>query len=246
MAPQLHLVHQEDAPPSSSTASERLPPLLPEQARLVHMGLSLVERCADEVARRYRDLVTPDDLLAPGTLGLHEAARAYREDLTPSFLHFARCYIEGKMLRSIHAEHFSLRAKVEHAMERAYCRISAHQALGLDLFAGTEAEILDGARKGCDEVLAATYLAGLLEAQHASPEEAVVELEGEQLRRDTLGDALATLPPNEEVVIRLAYGQGMTLGEVADKVGVHLNTAKNRHVSALQKLRAFFLSPKGH
>ncbi|MFT3771510.1 MAG: sigma-70 family RNA polymerase sigma factor [Minicystis sp.] len=232
---------EEPATPSSAGSARRLPPLSDEQQRLVQMGLSMVERCAAEVARRYRDLVTAEELLATGAFALHEAALAYHEDRHPSFLHFAKHHVQGRMLDAIRAEHFSLRARVEHAMDRAYCRFSTHQTLDVDLFADDEAKLLDGARRGCADLLAATFLAGLLEAQQASPEEAVAELEGRTSTHISLQEALATLPPEEQATIQLAYGKGMTLGEVADALGVHVNTAKNRHVSALEKLRALLV-----
>ncbi|MFT3771116.1 MAG: sigma-70 family RNA polymerase sigma factor [Minicystis sp.] len=204
---------EEPAAPSSAGSARRLPPLSDEQQRLVQMGLSMVERCAAEVARRYRDLVTAEELLATGAFALHEAALAYHEDRHPSFLHFAKHHVQGRMLDAIRAEHFSLRARVEHAMDRAYCRFSTHQTLDVDLFADDE----------------------------ASPEEAVAELEGRASTHVSLQEALATLPPEEQATIRLAYGEGMTLGEVAEALGVHVNTAKNRHASALQKLRALLV-----
>ena len=44
--------------------------------------------------------------------------------------------------------------------------------------------------------------------------------------------------PEEQTAIQLVYGKGITLAEVAREIGVHVNTAKNRHPSALRKLRA--------
>ncbi|APR74670.1 Hypothetical protein A7982_00016 [Minicystis rosea] len=201
----------------------------------------MVEHRADEVVRRHRDFVTAEELLAIGALALHEAALAYREDRHPSCLHFAKHHVHGRMLDAILTEHFSLRARVEHAMERAFCRFQSHQTLDLNLFADDEEKLLDGARRGCADALAATFLAGLLEAQQATPEEAVAELEGQQTTLASLQNALATLHPDEQTTIQLVYGKGMTLAEVARGAGVQLNTAKNRHLRALRKLRALLV-----
>ena len=252
MAPELHIAArpaandgEESSAPSSADSVRTLPPLSAEQQQLVQMGVRMVERCADEVARRHHGLVTAEELLAIGALALHEAALAYREDQHPSFLHFAKHHVHGRMLDAIRTEHFSLRARVEHAMERAFCRFESHHTLDVDLFADDEDKLLDGARRGCADALAATFLAGLLEAQQATPEEAVAELEGQVTTLASLRGALATLHPDEQAAIQLVYGKGMTLTEVAQETGVHVNTAKNRHLSALRKLRALLVERGG-
>ena len=40
----------------------------------------MVMQCAREVARWFRDLVTPEELLAPGTIALYEAVPTYDPD----------------------------------------------------------------------------------------------------------------------------------------------------------------------
>jgi RNA polymerase sigma factor (sigma-70 family) len=121
-------------------------------------------------------------------------------------------------------------------MERAFARVAAHQSLDVDLFAGSEDELIEGARSGCAEEMAAVFLASA--APSATPEEEIIELEGRRLDREALRGALATLPPEEQRVIDLVYRENMTLAEVARETGVHANTAWKRHVSALRTLRA--------
>jgi RNA polymerase sigma factor (sigma-70 family) len=214
-----------------------LPPLTEEQAQLVALGLPMVERYAAEISRRLKGRIAPDELMAWGTLALDKAARNYRPEICPSFLHFARHHVEGDMLDAVQEELGSLRARVERAMDRAYCRAVAQQTLGVDLFADEDEALLQGARNGCAEALAAAFVAGALEAGQATPEDAVAELEGEVVTREQLKAAMGELTAEERRVVEMVYEGGMTMVEVARVVGVHVNTVQKRHGSALRKLR---------
>src|SRR4051812_17409586 len=86
---------------------------------------------------------------------------------------------------------FSPRARVQHAMDRAFCRFTGEQTLDVNLFADEQEELVEGARKGCADALAAAFVAGSLEAAVASPEEAMEELEGQVITRASLEEALA-------------------------------------------------------
>ncbi len=119
-------------------------------------------------------------------------------------------------------------------MERAYCGFEVHQLLDVDLFSDPDERLLDGARGGCDDALAAALVAFTNEAQATSPEDAVVG-------RVALREALRTLYPHEREVIRLVYERDLSLAEAARELGVHANTAQNRCQSALRKLRAFLV-----
>jgi RNA polymerase sigma-70 factor (ECF subfamily) len=62
------------------------------------------------------------------------------------------------------------------------------------------------------------------------------ELEGRALRRD-LETALRTLRREETVIIEMAYFQGFTLSEIAERLDVPLGTVKTRLHHALRSLR---------
>ncbi len=238
MAPHLRLVPSPDA---AGDEAPKGPELTHLQRLLVKSALPMVEKCAREIAYRYRSLTTREELLAPGTFALYDAAATYQEDRHPDFAVFARHHVRGQMLDAIRAEHFSLRARVERAMERAFDRFASHQTQEVNLFMDGDEKVGEAARQGNDDAVAAAVLAGLLEAQALSPEEVALAVESRAAAIASLKQALVALYRHEREVIRLVYEDGMTLDEVARKLSVHLRTVKNRHVSALRKLRASFV-----
>ncbi len=212
-----------------------LPPLTPRQRALVKLGLPSVARCAKEVARCYRRRFTAEGLLSAGTIGLMGAARAYDEERHPSFLHYAWHYIRGAMLNEIRTELFSSRALVEHAMERAFTGFEIHHVADVDLFAGSEEELLEGGRRGSAEALAAAFTAAVSASrEHGSDAEMAL------LLRIDLRRALLTLHRHELQMIKLVHEEGKNVAEASRELGVHTNTAQNRYQSALDKLRAYF------
>jgi RNA polymerase sigma-70 factor (ECF subfamily) len=75
---------------------------------------------------------------------------------------------------------------------------------------------------------------GLDIADDSSNPEAEVE---ERLQSDRLRGAIAGLPPEQSEILALAYFNGLTHQEIADRQGLPLGTVKTRIRLALQKLR---------
>jgi RNA polymerase sigma factor (sigma-70 family) len=205
--------------------------LTPAQEELVNVGLPMVKKCAQTVASRYHDLVTPEDLLAPGTFGLREAARTYRADRHPDFPRYARHHVRGRMIEAICRDHFSMRRRVEISMDRAYELFASQHTLGAAPATASDEKIVDGARQGCDDMLAAAHLAACTEQEQIGSQEDKITL------RISMRDAVASLTPEEQAIVRRVYYEGMTLDEAAAKESIHLNTAKRRNARALRKLR---------
>jgi len=231
---------ETDAPNGCS-----LPPTLtPLQRKRVEEGLPLVYRIAEHVAHQFHGQVTKEELLAPGTFGLYEAAQKYDEERRTDFAHFAKHYIRGRMLDSIATERFSLRARVERVMDRAWERFECEAFLEVDTVYEPEEVIAAAERECCGDSIAAALLAALLEVHGQTPEEDVLAAEEQRVAKEMLKKAFASLYPLEKEVLRLIYEQGMTLDEVAKATRVHAVTAQRRHVKVLRKLRAFLLATR--
>jgi RNA polymerase sigma factor (sigma-70 family) len=116
-------------------------------------------------------------------------------------------------------------------MDRAYEFFSSHHTPGANPATDGDDKIVDGARQGCADVLAAAHLAACVEQEQIGSEEDKITL------RIALRDAVASLTPEEQTILQRVYDEGMTLDEAAAEERIHLNTAWRRHVRALRKLR---------
>jgi RNA polymerase sigma factor (sigma-70 family) len=227
----------EPEPTVDGGGSAPEPPLTPAQQKLVEQGLAMLPKWAASVARWYHYLcVTPEELLGPGALALREAALAYDPDQKQSFPVYARLHVRGRMVEAIRAEHFSLRARVEVAMDRSFELFSSHQVVEAHVSSDPEQDVLEGTREGCADALVASVGAGV-RAMHPEGAEEVAVL------RIALREGMATLLPTEREAVQLVDEEGMTLDEAARVLRVHKNTMQRRHANALRRLRAFLADP---
>jgi len=70
---------------------------------------------------------------------------------------------------------------------------------------------------------------------HTSPEGMGSVLSGE--RRKRLREEMSKLPPEQNQVLELAFYQGLTQSEIAERAGIPLGTVKTRTLLAMKKLR---------
>ncbi len=61
------------------------------------------------------------------------------------------------------------------------------------------------------------------------------------MQRDSIRQGVASLPPDQQQALRLAFFKGMTYQEIAEQLGEPLGTVKSRICLAMRKLRDYFL-----
>lgn len=99
-------------------------------------------------------------------------------------------------------------------------------------------------RRRADWMAAASSAGGLFEGASPEPPTAEAQL-GESDRTDTLRSALAVLPPDQRRAIELAFLEGLSHTEIAERTGQPLGTVKTRIRLAMQKLRQRLASMRG-
>jgi RNA polymerase sigma-70 factor, ECF subfamily len=81
-------------------------------------------------------------------------------------------------------------------------------------------------------------------AEPEAPSVAPLELAVERQNRELVNAALATLPAEQRAAIELAYFDGLTQREIAEKLGQPLGTVKTRVRLAMEKLAVALCGPQ--
>jgi RNA polymerase sigma factor (sigma-70 family) len=240
MASHLRLVPKPTVTPDENKVPTS-PELTDKQRLLVKAGGPLVRSCASYVAGLYGSLVTPAELLGPGTIALHEAALAYRSDLHPVFPWYAKWHVWGRRHEAVKADHFSRSARVERAMERGFARFASHLILDGNLFNDTEEQARESARRSGDDALAAAVFAAMIELHQPSPEAEAIAREEREATLAAVQKAIGALHPHERQVIEMVYYRQMTLDEVGRELSTTARMAQRRHKEVIRKLKKFLL-----
>lgn len=225
---------------------------------LVTTHAPLVKRIAYHLMNRLPSSVQVDDLIQAGMIGLLEAAGNYDAGQGASFETYAGIRIRGSMLDEIRRSDWTPRSVHRKARQVAEVMREIENAEGRDARDVEVAEAMDMSLEQYHQILADASGARIFSYEELSEFGEVVpgERSGEGLPsrnqmnegplkglekahfKDALGDAIATLPERERLVIALYYDEELNLREIGQVLGVSESRVCQIHSQAAIRLRS--------
>lgn len=199
----------------------------------------VVKARAELHARRYLGLVTLDECLRLGSLGLTEAARTYRDELG-LFTDFARRRVDGAILDGVRAE--APHARASRAAHRAAASLLSLYRDDFSAIGHDKAELARRFEKMSDDVLTAAFLGAAEEARRGpggegAGEESVILREEHARALALLDAAMEKLPTMQRQIVALVYREQRSMTELPERLGVSYATVRRHHEAALAGLR---------
>lgn len=211
---------------------------------------SLVKRIAYHLMGRLPSSVQVEDLIQSGMIGLLEAQQNYDPTKGASFETFAGIRIRGAMLddirrgdwvpRSVYKNNRRITeamAQLENKLGRdpTDTEIAEHLEMTLDQYHQALNDVNCGRLVGMDD-LGVSEDAVTTEAlrEENLPFQGVVD----DNFRQSLADAIKTLPEREALVLSLYYDEELNLKEIGAVVGVSESRICQIHSQAMQRLRS--------
>ena len=220
---------------------------------IVHKYLHLVKYVAGRISVNLPPNVEINDLVNDGILGLIDAIEKYDDARGVKFETYAITRINGAILDALRSLDWVPRAVRQKARELE----RTHQALEVELGRAPRpdeiAERMGLTAKELDHLLQRVRGTSVLSLEEFLPNEKGYEIplvdtlkddehdvtsEVEQREvRNSLVDAVESLPPQERTVIALYYFEGQTLKEIKSALGVSESRVSQIHAQAVIHLR---------
>jgi RNA polymerase sigma factor FliA len=217
--------------------------------RVTLQHLDLVKAIAIALSKNLPSHIEVDDLVQAGTLGLVDAAAKYDAQKNIPFPAYAKYRIRGAILdhlreldtasRGLRQRHKDI-ATVTEGLTARFGRAPTEEEVAEKL--GVKLEQL---RKSILELCNVTQVSSTVEASEGEDVTrdypcAVAEhpdriARGAELRV-VLGSAIAELPKRHQEVVGLYHELGLTMAEIAQRVGVNESRVSQIHAGALAKI----------
>ena len=227
--------------------------------RLVEANLGFVVH----IARKYQNRgVVLNDLISEGNMGLFTAIRKHDVDRGWSLRTYAAYYIRNSILRAIHQYSNPIYHSTTISQNYQKCQRAIHRLLMMQPTPPTDEKIADQANIDVSDVVLCQSLMsrcltfesicdswGRLELKGViampmdfliSEEECVAGMDIERLAID-ISIVLQQLKPQEEQIVRLAYGIGcqeVELSEIAAMFNVSKERIRQLRDKSIRKLKA--------
>ncbi|MGR5066230.1 RNA polymerase sigma factor FliA [Photobacterium sp. DNB22_13_2] len=211
---------------------------------------SLVKRIAHHLMGRLPPSVMLEDLIQAGMIGLLEAQKNYDPTKGASFETFAGIRIRGAMLddirrgdwvpRSVYKNNRRISEAIS-ALEGTLGRdpndqeIAAYLEMTLEQYHQALNDVNCGRLVGMDDLgVAEDTVANEEAVEENLPFQGVVD----DNFRQSLAEAIKTLPEREALVLSLYYDEELNLKEIGAVIGVSESRVCQIHSQAMQRLRS--------
>lgn len=216
------------------------PPLTISQHTRVLESLYLIDPIGKRVLKRFARHVRLelDDLRSVGKLALYNAVVRFKSHLG-EWEPYASVRVEGDMINSVKRE--SGEGRIQQAAIAALAHHLAHRGDKFNILHDTLPDMEAVLNKISLAALVVQFAAGLEQAQreaidHANEVEEYVAAV-EQLRK-----AKATLPPDLQELVRLAFHERLYQEDIAGQLGIATRTVARRIDRALVLLREYLVA----
>jgi RNA polymerase sigma factor FliA len=225
-----------------------------DREAMIRQYVPLVRRLAHHMIAKLPPNIELDDLIQVGMIGLAEALSRYQASQGVQFETFATQRIRGAMIDELREGDWMSRGsrksqkEIEQAVQRLEQKLGRapkeseiakelemsltdYQSL-LAKVRGTQLVYLEDMAGGHDEE------EGFLDRHAADSEADPMALLRDQRLRESLVQAITSLPEREQYVMSMYYEQDMNLKEIAAVLGVTESRVCQLHSQSIARLRA--------